>query len=245
MRPKRQLLEIAGARKAIQITDDNSRTLIDPVSGVAFHSASGALAETRHVYLNNSGVKQRLAQGETTAVLEVGLGTGLGMLLTVDEAISGNAKLDYHAFESDLLPITVLRALELQSGLKSSAVCESYFDWYEKSLVGVGRGTYRWEYSAHVAVTIHHQDVREVRLPRPAGFDAIYFDPFAPAVNQELWTEEFLSRMWTLLRDGGQLVTYCVNRRVKDALTASGFEIECLPGPVGGKREVMRATRRG
>ncbi|MGI9443990.1 MAG: MnmC family methyltransferase, partial [Rubripirellula sp.] len=71
------------------------------------------------------------------------------------------------------------------------------------------------------------------------------FDPFAPAVNQELWTEEFLSRMWTLLGDGGQLVTYCVNRRVKDALTASGFEIECLPGPVGGKREVMRATRRG
>ncbi len=245
MRPKRQLLEIAGVRKAIQITDDHSRTLIDPVSGVAFHSASGALAETRHVYLNNSGVKQRLAQGETTAVLEVGLGTGLGMLLTVDEAHSGNAKLDYHAFELELLPTTVLRALELQCGLKSPAVCESYFDWYEKSLVGVDRGSYRWECNAHVAVTIHHQDAREVRSPQPAGFDAIYFDPFSPAVNQELWTEEFLSRMWTLLRDGGQLVTYCVNRRVKDALTVSGFEIECLRGPVGGKREVMRATRRG
>ncbi len=245
MPPKRQLLEIAGTRKAIQITDDQSRTLIDPVSGVAFHSASGALAETRHVYLKNSGVQERLAKGESTAVLEVGLGTGLGMLLTVDEAVRGNAKLDYHAFELDLLPLSVLRALELESGLKSSAVCESYLDWYEKCLAGSTHGSYCWEFNECVAVTIHHHDVREFRLSHSAGFDAIYFDPFAPAVNQELWTEEFLSRMWTLLGDGGQLVTYCVNRRVKDALTASGFEIECLPGPVGGKREVMRATRRG
>ena len=242
---KRQLLAIAGTRKVMQVTDDNSRTLIDPVTGVAFHSASGALAETRHVYLNNSGVKERLSQGDPTAVLEVGLGTGLGMLLTADEAISGNARLDYHAFELDLLPVDVLRALELQSGLKTSAVCDSYFDWYEKSLVGVSHGTYCWQFSERVTVTIHHLDVREIRLPQAAGFDAIYFDPFAPAVNQELWTEEFLSRMWTQLREGGHLVTYCVNRRVKDALTASGFEIECLPGPVGGKREVMRATRRG
>lgn len=245
MPPNRQLLEIAGTPKAIQITDDNSRTLIDPDSGVAFHSASGALAETRHVYLQNSGVKQRLARGESTAVLEVGLGTGLGMLVTVDEAVSGNATLDYHAFELELLPLSVLQALELQSGLKRSEVCDSYFGWYEEFLVDAERGSYCWRFNDHVTVTIHYHDALDFRFSQPAAFEAIYFDPFAPAVNEELWTEEFLGRMRTLLRDGGNLVTYCVNRRVKDALTASGFEIECLPGPVGGKREVMRATRRG
>ncbi|MCH1441800.1 MAG: tRNA (5-methylaminomethyl-2-thiouridine)(34)-methyltransferase MnmD [Rubripirellula sp.] len=243
MPPKRPLLEISGIHKAIQITDDNSRTLIDPVSGVAFHSASGALAETRHVYLNNSGVKERLAQGASTAVLEVGLGTGLGMLLTVDEAVSGNAKLEYHALEQDLLPVAVLRELELQSGLKSSAVCESYLDWYENVCFTPTQRTYCWKYSDQVTVTIHHIDAREFQGLKVASFDAVYFDPFAPSVNQELWTDEFLGRMRNLLRDGGQLVTYCVNRRVKDALTACGFEINCIPGPEGGKREVMRATR--
>ncbi len=243
MRPSRQLLEIAGTRKTMQITDDNSRTLIDPVSGVAFHSASGALTETRHVYLHNSGVKQRLAQGETTAVLEVGLGTGLGMLLTADEALRGKAKLDYHAFELDLLPVSVLHGLELQAGLQSSTLCHSYFDWYEKELLNAKPGSYCWTYNEYVKVTIHHHDIRDFPLSRFEVFDAVYFDPFAPAVNQELWTEEFLRRMWALLRDGGPLVTYCVNRQVKDALEASGFRIECLPGPVGGKREVMRATR--
>lgn len=244
MRPNRQVLEIAGSTKAIQITDDSSRTLINPDTGVAFHSASGALAETRHVYLANSGVKQRLEEGVTTTVLEVGLGTGLAMLLTADAATTGKARLDYHAFELDPLPIGVLRALELQSGLGNPTLCESYFDWYENATLAAEPGIYCWKYQERVTVTIHHHDVREFQRSQLPEFDAVYFDPFAPSVNQELWTEEFLSRLSTLLRDGGHLVTYCVNRRVKDALTASGFEIKCLPGPVGGKREVMRATRR-
>ena len=78
---KRTLIEIPGSFHVVQITDDDSRTLIDPVGEVAFHSGSGALAETRHVYLKNSGVSARLACGKNTSVLEIGLGTGLGMLL--------------------------------------------------------------------------------------------------------------------------------------------------------------------
>ena len=243
MARKRRILQIPGSHQAIQITDDNSRTLIDPVSGVAFHSASGALAETQHVYLRNSGVKDRLSNGESSAVLEVGLGTGLGMLLTVDEAIGGDAKLNYHALESDLLPVSVLRALELDSGMRSVAIHQSYLNWYENVLCEASPGSYCWEYSEHVTVTIHHCDARDFQFSNTGFFDAIYFDPFAPSVNQDLWTVEFLGRMRTLLRSGGKLVTYCVNRHVKDTLTATGFEISCVPGPLGGKREVMLATR--
>ena len=242
---KRPLLPIDGSSNSIQITDDNSRTLIDPVSGVAFHSASGALAETRHVYLRNSGVEDKLSRGESTSVLELGLGTGLGMLLTVDEAVYGNAKLDYHAFEINLLPVNVLRDLELQAGLRCSAILGEYLDWYENCCLDVSGTTHRWEYRPDIKVTIHHCDARQLQLDKSGVFDAIYFDPFAPAVNQDLWTEEFLGRMWELLQVGGRLVTYCVNRRVKDTLNAAGFEIACVPGPMGGKREVMRATKTG
>jgi len=244
MPPIRPLLEIAGDHRAIQITDDNSRTLIDPASGVAFHSASGALAETRHVYLRNSAIEDRLSCGERTSVLEIGLGTGLGMLLTVDDAVAGNAQLDYHAIDLELLPVTVLRTLDMQSGLRCSAVCDHYLDWYASHTFGSLGRSYDWKFNEYTSVTIHHHDAQNFRFAGAAAFDAIYFDPFAPSVNSELWTEEFLGVMRKLLRNGGHLVTYCVNRRVKDALTACGFEIECLRGPVGGKREVMRATRR-
>ena len=59
MAAERPVLKIAGTNQVVQITDDNSRTLMHPETGVAFHSASGALAETRHVYLHNSGVQKK------------------------------------------------------------------------------------------------------------------------------------------------------------------------------------------
>ncbi len=239
----RPLLEITGTHRTIQITDDDSRTLIDPNTGIAFHSASGALAETRHVYLHNSGVEEKLARGRAVSVLEIGLGTGMGMLLTVDDAVSGDAKLDYHALEMDLLPVEVLRELHLQAGLRCPAICEMYLEWYENVGVTTACGSYQWEFNGSTSVTIHHKDARDFSFSDAVAFDAIYFDPFAPAVDEDLWTVEFLSRMRDLLRSGGHLVTYCVNRRVKDSLIACGFKIECLRGPVGGKRQVMRATR--
>lgn len=239
----RPLLEIPGTDRTIQITDDDSRTLIDPNTGIAFHSASGALAETRHVYLHNSGVEETLARGRAVSVLEIGLGTGLGMLLTVDDAVTGDAKLDYHALEMDLLPVEVLRELHLQAGLRCPAIWEMYLAWYDSVGVATACGSYQWEFNGSTSVTIHHQDARDFSFSDAVAFDAIYFDPFAPAVNQDLWTVEFLSSMRNLLRSGGHLVTYCVNRRVKDSLLACGFKIECLRGPVGGKRQVMRATR--
>ena len=243
MVPKRPLIKIPGSSYAVQITDDNSRTLIDLVSEVAFHSGSGALAETRHVYLKNSGVSERLACGQPTSVLEIGLGTGLGMLLTVDEALGGSAPLEYEAVELDWLPVGVLEHLRLPMGLSRPSIVESYFAWRSDRGDMPKHGRHDWHVNETTHVRVHHNDARACDFGKHAGFDAIYFDPFAPQVDRELWTEGFLSQMRSVLRVGGHLVTYCVNRQVKDSLAACGFSVSCLPGPLGGKREVMRATR--
>ena len=243
MAAERPVLKIAGTNQVVQITDDNSRTLMHPETGVAFHSASGALAETRHVYLHNSGVQKRLENGGEAKVLEIGLGTGMGMLLTVNAAVSGQGRLEYHALESDWLCGEIVRELDLERHLSHPDVCEHYLAWRDQFGTDPKPGSYVWRFSPEISATVHHHDARIFSFPEPIQFDAIYFDPFAPAVNPELWSVEFLGSMKKLLIGGGHLVTYCVNRRVKDALLACGYEIRCLPGPVGGKREVMRATR--
>ena len=243
MLPERPLIAIPGSGYAIQITDDDSRTLIDPERDVAFHSGSGALAETRHVYLKNSGVSERLASGQPTSVLEIGLGTGLGMLLTLDEAVRASASLQYVAVEVDWLPVDVLRPLQMQMGLSRPSLVESYFAWRLQLGQTPHRGRHDWQVNETTHVCIDHNDARECEFGKDARFDAIYFDPFAPKVNRELWSEPFHSSMHRVLRVGGQFVTYCVNRQVKDALVACGFSVHRLPGPLGGKREVMRATK--
>ena len=73
-------------------------------------------------------------------------------------------------------------------------------------------------------------------------FDAIYYDPFSPATNPSLWSECVLANMHRHLKPDGRLVTYCVSRRVRDTLTAVGFRVDRVAGPVGGKRQVLIAT---
>ncbi|MFN9549968.1 MAG: MnmC family methyltransferase, partial [Pirellulaceae bacterium] len=59
----------------------------------------------------------------------------------------------------------------------------------------------------------------------------------------ELWEERFLRNLVDQIAEDGVLVTYCVNRKIRDCMGQVGLRVERLPGPPGGKREVLRATR--
>ena len=242
---QRMVILIDGHAKAIQVTDDGSRTLVDPLSGVAYHSASGALAETHHVYLKNSGIWQRLTDNRTASVLEIGLGTGLAMLTTVDAAIAAGARLQYTAVECELVDTELLRRLELQTHIRDAGLVDRFLDWRERQGSPATFGTFVWQASADQRVTIEYQDANVwASLCNIVNeYDAVYFDPFAPTVNPELWAPSFLRHIHEMLKLGGTLVTYCVNRQVRDAMQTVGFHVQRVPGPAGGKREVMVATK--
>ena len=242
MPPQRRTIPIAGHSLAIQVTDDSSRTLIDPKTQIAYHSGSGAVAETKHVYLSNSGVDERIAAKEPTSVLEIGLGTGMGMLLTLDRALCESGRLQYHAVESNWLNREVLSQLHLEKALSDPCVATAYLDWRASLGDPPSLGTHHWDLGSEISVTVHHNDALRCRFRNGLRFDAIYFDPFAPNVNPQLWCSAYLTQMHSLLHPSGRLVTYCVNRSVKDALRDAGFAVQIVPGPVGGKREVMIAT---
>ncbi len=74
-------------------------------------------------------------------------------------------------------------------------------------------------------------------------FDAIYFDAFSPKSSPDLWSVETLRRAHALLKPDGLFSTYCVSSQVRRQLGEAGFLVERIPGPPGGKREVLRATK--
>lgn len=242
MPPERQTFSIPGQALRVQVTDDESRTLIDLERGISYHSGSGAAAETEQVYLCNSGVRDRLSSGLSTSVLEIGLGVGMGLLLTIDEALASSAPLEYHAVEYQLLDQSLLQELHLSDLLRSTSLEDDFLEWRASLGTDVGAGTFRWQVSESIQVQLHHRDAREHRYEEGPPFDAIYFDPFDPRANPNLWNAGFLRRMQQTLKPEGRLVTYCVNRAVKDALREAGFRPRPVRGPVGGKREVMIAT---
>tara|TARA_R110002073_G_scaffold133122_19_gene280301 strand:- start:9275 stop:10102 length:828 start_codon:yes stop_codon:yes gene_type:complete len=256
----------------IEVTDDGSRTLINKATGDSYHSSSGAISETRHVYLRNSGVQERLSSGQATRVLEIGLGTGMGMFLTVDHAIKHGTPLDYVALEYHWLSADVVRELAPESWVDNTAVVADYIRWRssvpapqlpsgqlpsgqlpsgqlpsghlpnsesaEPKLIS----GFCWHAGEHQVVQIQLVDALRWRH-EGESFDAIYFDPFAPDTNAELWQTPMLAVMYKLLNMDGRFVTYCVKREVRDRLKAVGFDVRKIRGPEGGKREVLVATR--
>jgi len=109
-------------------TADGSYTLYDPEVDQTYHSSRGAIAEARYVYLGASGAARRLAEGEELRVLEVGLGTGMNLLLTLDAATSGGALLHYRALERRPPPAEQVRRMELGRFLERPELVDAWLE---------------------------------------------------------------------------------------------------------------------
>ena len=59
-----------------------------------------------------------------------------------------------------------------------------------------------------------------------------------------MWEQSLFDTLYKVLNDGGILTTYCAKGVVRRMLQAAGFIVERLPGPPGGKREILRAKKR-
>lgn len=216
----------------IQLTADGSHTVLVPALNVTYHSTHGALQESRHVF-TGAGLLPLSGQHQHLHIFEMGFGTGLNALLTLQEAIGREQAVTYHAIELYPLPAAELQALnymELLPGSPFQALHEA--PWEQ-------------DVSLHPLFTLRKmQTSLEQYLGRPAHpfFHLVYFHAFAPEIQPELWTAGVFAQLYARLHPGGRLVTYCSKGVVRRAMRSAGFRVEKLPGPPG-KREILRATR--
>lgn len=217
--------------------------------GESFKSLAGALTEARAVYLEGSGVGARLRRGASCRVLEVGFGSGLDFLVTAAEAQRCGTPLDYRAVELHPPAAELLEELGYHDLLAPSPLPRALIAWRRSLGAMPAAGAHRFEHDG-ARLTLLVGDARQVPLgptsgsgPEAAAFDAIYHDAFSPATNPELWSEAFLGELAARLAPGGRLVSFTVAGAVRRALTNLGLDARKVPGPPGGKREVLVAER--
>lgn len=222
-------------------TGDGSQTLYSARYAQTYGSARGALSEAQTVFLSNSGVAARLEAGESVRVLEVGFGTGLNFFVTA-QACSANpdAQLDYCALEHTLLDARTLEQLGYEAHV-GTELLEAFLAWREGGDKEAGVNIFEF---AGVRLELLLGDAAQQELPT-AYFDTVYHDAFSPAANPDLWHENFLAKLVGALAPGGTLVSYCVQGDVRRTLGALGLTVGKLPGPAGGKREVLLARKPG
>ena len=237
--------------KIIEQTEDGSATLYVPELDEHYHSVKGARTESSHIFID-MGLK--ISKARHPRVMEVGFGTGLNALLTLEEAERSGRPVNYTALE--LYPLKweqvealhysdnpLFRTLHDAPWEQSVAVtplftlCKTQAD-----VTLIAMPTLVSDGSEADEARIEEQYRRLSSVIRPT-YDVIYFDAFAPEKQPEMWTEGLFRTLYASLRPGGLLVTYCAKGTVRRTLQRVGFLTERLPGPPGGKREILRGVK--
>lgn len=217
----------------IQTTADGSPTLYVPELDEHYHSVKGALTESVHIFIR-TGLNHHLSA--TPRVLEIGFGTGLNAFLTLLEVEKEPLrKVNYTGIEC--FPPT----MESLHGLDYPALIspERSADYWRMHEVPWNVST---DITPYFRLTKVKADFTEW-IPQPESFDVIYFDAFAPEKQPNMWSPVLIERLFNSLSPGGILVTYCAKGVVRRMLQSAGFMVERLPGPPGGKREILRGTK--
>ncbi len=223
-------------------TSDGSKTLHSDRYAQTFHSDKGAVTESKHVFLESSEVAPNLRIGKAQKVLEVGFGTGLNFFLTADVALKHQADLQYTALEQTLLPANLIQQLAYEEYLEHKEVLELYLRFRQSLPDDVTNGQYVFECkTVRLELLIGEATTQNFEATH---FDVIYQDAFSPDANPELWSEEFFKKVFDALKPKGKLTTYSVKGDVRRTLQKVGFAVEKRSGPIGGKREMLVATKR-
>ena len=220
--------------REIITTGDGSKTIRIPDLDENYHSSHGAVQEARHVFLKYG--LDALADRQQLAVLEIGFGTGLNAILTLERADKTGLQVSYDGLEAYPVSAEEMEALQYENLLETAEMRTYYHKLHDCP----------WNVPQKIApfftVTKFHQKLEDIEFVAEK-YDVIYFDAFGPKVQQEMWQLKYFQRLFAALKPGSVLVTYCAQGQVKRDLKAAGFEIEPLPGPPG-KREMTRAWKR-
>lgn len=213
--------------RRIETTADGSATLYVPALDEHYHSVKGAHTESMHIFIE-LGLRrwQSSHSGQPVRIFEAGFGTGLNALLTLEEA--EQKSLDVLYVSAELYPLAWEEVEPLHHTDNPSLKALHDAPWGEPVAI-----------TPHFTLLKLQADLSQMPFP---NCDVVFYDAFAPEKQPHLWSEDLFAALQKSLSPGGILTTYCAKGEVRRRLQRAGFTVERLPGPPGGKREVLRAT---
>ena len=233
--------KLAPQNSKVVETADGSNSLFSDTYNQTFHSDKGAVAESKHVFLNASGLSNLVKEQKNSQlnVLEVGFGTGLNFFLSANLFLEKDVQLHYVAFEQELLTSEVIASLGYESHLQDTQLYHQFLKFREDFEAS---DVLEFSYE-NIRLTVLIGDALEQTISSEY-FHAIYQDAFSPEANPELWSEEFFTTLQNSMLSDAKLTTYSVKGDIRRRLQGLDFEVTKQPGPVNGKREMLVAKKK-
>lgn len=223
------------ARFTIVTTTSGAPAVFDREVGEVMHPGLGASAEAEQLYVGQARLAARLAEvGAPLVLFDVGLGAAanaIAALRCARAAPAGARRLLIFSFERDLGALALAASVEGAARLqwsaadRAAAVALLEHGAYEES-------GFRWQ-------LLHGEALDALaRVPRPA--DLVFWDPWSPRSNGELWTARAFSTLRAHCAPGAELFTYSRATSVRSALLLAGFHVGA--GAVVGTKETTAAA---
>jgi tRNA U34 5-methylaminomethyl-2-thiouridine-forming methyltransferase MnmC len=226
-------------------TKDGSSSLYSSRFNQHYHNPNGAVSESQHVFFDVPGTAKAFESTDFAHIFEIGFGTGLNLLLTLDylnkaETKSANTtKVSYTSIEA--FPIKPDIADELNFGNHSTlnqnrSILTNIFK-------NIQPGLNKFTATPSVNVTLFNgffdEYIRQDLDIAPVDF--IFHDAFSPTVNPELWTPEVFLYLKKISHEQTVLSTYCASSGARAAMAVAGWKIARARGALG-KREMTIAS---
>jgi tRNA U34 5-methylaminomethyl-2-thiouridine-forming methyltransferase MnmC len=224
-------VSIQYAQTSLVITRDGSHSLRNELTGEHYHSIFGAFTESKYVF-EKMGLLEADQSVAPLRLLEVGVGTGLNLLLALAFARDHCLHLQYTGLEP--FPVEPEQIAALNYGqFADAAACA----WWQSVYMDLLNGKSQQFSSAEVEVV--QQSLLQFQATQP--FDLVFYDAFSPSSEESMWNDASIDHVSSLLAPGGRLVTYCIRGYIRRRFMANGLLAEKRPGPPG-KREMMVVT---
>ena len=222
-------------KREIRTTNDGSKTLYINELNENYHSHHGALQEAEHVFIKNGLI---LVKDYEINILELGFGTGLNVLVTINEYLKTDKNHIINYFTLEKYPIN-------DSEIENLA----YFDHFDNpELKNIYQKIHQteWEKPVEIMKGFHLKkiqcdffDLKNIDLPK---INLVYFDCFGARVQPDLWEKPLFEIVSDKMSTNGLLTTYSSKGSVRRILKELNFNVEKKQGPPG-KREMINAVK--
>lgn len=225
-------------------TKDGSHSLWMPDLNETYHSIHGAIQESKHIFIHHGLLCWlRNHTQSSVSILEVGLGTGLNVLLTYLALLTKRIKTTYTGLEPYPIPWAYVQHFNYAARLMQE---QSYPITYEAlqatfEKIHQGATTISYRLSECFLLKKNSCSLQAFSAP-PHSFDIVYFDAFSPKKQPTMWSVDLLQKVFHMIKPHGIMVTYCAQGTLRRHLKQLGMHVETLPGPPG-KKEMTRAQK--
>ena len=222
--------------REIITTEDGSKTLYINNLNETYHSIHGALQEAEHVFINNGLILLNKCE---INILELGFGTGLNVLVTINEILKNdkNHVINYFGIEKYPITETEINQLDYYKDFDNTEIKDLYFKIHNSNWNSLEEILPNFNLKK---INTDFFDIKTLELPK---IDLVYFDCFGAKVQPDLWEKPLIEIVANTMEKGSLFTTYSAKGSVKRALLDLDFDVKKVPGPPG-KREMITAWKK-